>query len=209
MARLALNKTELHKQRKQLNSYQQFLPSLDLKRQHLMALIAVSKNLIEEKKVQLSHLMTKSGELLPMLANQEIDLSGLLKVQDATLGEENILGVKLPVLLSVNWQFREYALLAKPHWVDVLVVQLRQAAELKILIQVEEERRRRLDSATRRTAQRVNLFEKVMIPATRQHIKKIHIFLADTERGDVVRSKIAKKKHLGKGSLEGGRDGLL
>ncbi|GJL61723.1 MAG: ATP synthase subunit D [Nitrospirales bacterium] len=201
MARLALNKTELHKQRKQLNIYQQFLPSLDLKRQHLMALIAVSKSLMEEKKAQLAHLITQSGERLPMVANQEIDLSGLLKVQDITLGEENILGVKLPVLINVNWHFREYALLAKPHWVDVLVVQLRQVAELKIQIQVEEERKRRLDSATRRTAQRVNLFEKVMIPSKRQHIKKIQIFLADTERGDVVRSKIAKGKHLGKGSL--------
>lgn len=201
MARLALNKTVLYKQRKQLNIYQQFLPSLDLKRQHLMALIAVSKSLMEEQKVQLTQLMTQSGERLPMVANQEIELSGLLKVQDITLGEENILGVKLPVLMSVNWHFQEYALLAKPHWVDVLVGQLRQVAELKIQIQVEEERRRRLDSATRRTAQRVNLFEKVMIPSTRQHIKKIQIFLADTERGDVVRSKIAKGKHLGKGSI--------
>ncbi len=201
MARLALNKTELHKQRKQLNIYQQFLPSLDLKRQHLMALIAVSKSLMEEKKAQLAHLITQSGERLPMVANQEIDLSGLLKVQDLTLEEENILGVKLPVLLRVNWHFREYALLAKPHWVDVLVVQLRQVAEIKIQMQVEEERKRRLESATRRTAQRVNLFEKVMIPSKRQHIKKIQIFLADTERGDVVRSKIAKGKHLEKGSL--------
>ncbi|GJL49192.1 MAG: ATP synthase subunit D [Nitrospirales bacterium] len=201
MARLALNKTELHKQRQQLNIFQQFLPSLDLKRQHLMALIAASKDLIGEKKAQLANFITKSGELLPMVANQEIDLSGLLKVQDITLGEENILGVKLPVLLNVDWHFREYALLAKPHWVDVLVVQLRQVAELKIQIQVEEERRRRLDSATRRTAQRVNLFEKVMIPYTRHHIKKIQIFLADTERGNVVRSKIAKGKHLRKGYI--------
>jgi len=201
MARLALNKTELHKQRKQLNIYQQFLPPLDLKRQHLMALIAVSKNMIEEKKAQVAHLISKSGELLPMIANQEIELSGLLKVQNVTLGEENILGVKLPVFTRVNWHFREYALLAKPHWVDVLVVQLRQVAELKIQIQIEEERRQRLDSATRQTAQRVNLFEKVMIPSTRQHIKKIQIFLADSERGDVVRSKITKGKHLRKEAL--------
>lgn len=201
MARLALNKTELHKQRTQLNIYQQFLPSLDLKRQHLMGLVAVSKNLIQEKKALVANLIAKSGELLPMMANQEIELSGLLKVQDITLGEENILGVKLPVLRSVNWHFREYALLTKPHWVDVLIVQVRQVAELKIHIQVEEERRRRLDRATRRTAQRVNLFEKVMIPSTRQHIKKIQIFLSDTERGDVVRSKIAKGKHLRKGNL--------
>mgnify|MGYP000156216082 CR=1 FL=1 len=199
MARLALNKTDLHKQRTQLTMYQQFLPSLDLKRQHLLALIAASKNLIKQKKAHVAKLISQSGEGLPMLANQEIELSGLLKVQNVTLGEENILGVKLPVLMSVSWHVRDYALLAKPHWVDVLVVQLRQVAELKIQLQVEEERKRRLDSATRRTAQRVNLFEKVMIPSTKQHIKKIHIFLADTERGDVVRSKIAKGKHLRRG----------
>ncbi|NIV44103.1 V-type ATP synthase subunit D, partial [Candidatus Bathyarchaeota archaeon] len=86
MERLTLNKTELHKQRKQLDIYQQFLPSLDLKRQHLRALVAASKNLIEEKKAQLEHLIAQSGEILPMIANQEIELSGLLKVQDVTLG---------------------------------------------------------------------------------------------------------------------------
>ncbi|MEM9656923.1 MAG: V-type ATP synthase subunit D, partial [Planctomycetota bacterium] len=47
----------------------------------------------------------------------------------------------------------------------------------------------------RRITQRVNLFEKVLIPRSQENIKQIQIGLSEQERSAVVRSKIAKKKH--------------
>jgi V/A-type H+-transporting ATPase subunit D len=44
-------------------------------------------------------------------------------------------------------------------------------------------------------SQRVNLFEKVLIPNARRDIARIKIFLSDIERAAVVTSKIAKSKH--------------
>ena len=52
----------------------------------------------------------------------------------------------------------------------------------------------RLNDAVRRITQRVNLFEKVLIPQAEKKIHRIKIYLADTERAAVVRSKIAKAK---------------
>ena len=51
-----------------------------------------------------------------------------------------------------------------------------------------------LDEAVRTITQRVNLFDKVLIPRAQANIKRIRIFLADGERAAVVRAKIAKAK---------------
>ena len=51
-----------------------------------------------------------------------------------------------------------------------------------------------MQGAVRRVTQRVNLFEKVLIPNAKQNIARIQIFLSDVERAAVVTSKIAKAK---------------
>ncbi len=137
----------------------------------------------------------RTGENRPMLANEEIDLGGLVRLADIRLAEENRLGVRLPVLEEVAFAERGYGLLARPHWVDAVVAKLKRAAELRLRIEVQRERVRRLEFAVRRTTQRVNLFEKVLIPTAQRHIRRIEIALADAERAAVVRSKIAKAKH--------------
>ncbi len=85
-------------------------------------------------------------------------------------------------------------MLAKPFWVDFLVELLRAMATLSIRRDVEQRRVRRLNEAVRRITQRVNLFEKVLIPQAEKDIQRIRIYLADAERAAVVRSKIAKAK---------------
>ncbi|MDR2211713.1 MAG: V-type ATP synthase subunit D, partial [Spirochaetaceae bacterium] len=50
-----------------------------------------------------------------------------------------------------------------------------------------------LDHELRITTQRVNLFEKIKIPETRENIKKIQVYLGDQQTAAVVRGKIAKR----------------
>ena len=71
---------------------------------------------------------------------------------------------------------------------------MRETLELRIQMQVEQERLQLLEIAVRRITQRVNLFEKVLVPRTRENIRQIRIYLSDSERAAVVRAKIAKKK---------------
>jgi V/A-type H+-transporting ATPase subunit D len=84
-------------------------------------------------------------------------------------------------------------MLAKPHWVDILVEQLKQMVEQKTRVQIAAKRVFLLAQAERRITQRVNLFDKILIPTARENIRKIQIYLADAERAAVVRSKITKK----------------
>jgi V/A-type H+-transporting ATPase subunit D len=151
-----------------------------------------AKDSLAREEAEVEHERDRIAGQLPMLANREIDLSGLVRVESVQMEEENVVGVKLPVLMGVTFTLHEYSMLAKPHWVDVVVNQLQRMVELRARVQVAQERVRRLERAVRRITQRVNLFEKVLIPAAKENIKYIQTFLADAERAAVVRSKITK-----------------
>lgn len=199
MARLALNKASLSKQTRQLKTFERFLPSLDLKRRQLMAEQARERIVMGRTRRAMEALRENVAVQIPMLANREIDLSELVKVKAARLGEQNVVGTRLPSLEGIDVQVRDYGYLAKPHWVDRLVDELTRMLELQVQLAVQERRAALLDEAARKVAQRVNLFEKVLIPRARENIRKIRIYLADAERAAVVRSKIAKRNRLAEG----------
>jgi len=200
MARLSLSKSSLSKQSKQLKTYERFLPSLDLKRKQLMAERAKARSRLAQTEQDIEELQRRVGDILPMLANHEVELQDLVRVTGVRLGRENVVGTRLPVLEGVDTRVRDYGLLAKPHWVDRVVRELQRMLALRLARQVEQRRLELLEVAVRKVTQRVNLFEKVLIPRTRENIRRIGIALSDAERAAVVRAKIAKGKRA-KGGL--------
>ena len=193
MAKLTLSKSGLQKQREDMRLYERVLPSLDLKRMQLSAELKRARQQLAEAEAEVKKLNKRVAEQLPMLANREIDVSGLVQVESFQIEEENLVGVKLPALVEVKCTVMPYSMLAKPHWVDVLVDQLKQMVEQKTRVQVAAERVRLLEKAERRVTQRVNLFDKILIPTAKKNIQKIQIYLADVERAAVVRSKLTKR----------------
>tara|TARA_R110002074_G_scaffold77088_1_gene174928 strand:+ start:333 stop:947 length:615 start_codon:yes stop_codon:yes gene_type:complete len=191
---LALNKTALKQQRDQLAMYQRFLPSLDLKRQQLIADYQRSKSILAATEREIDELYAAQNGLFSLLGSSEQDLAGLVSVEAVIVNEENVLGVRLPVLGQISFSMTEYSMVAKPFWVDFLVELLQTMAKLHLRREIEKTRMTRLNDAVRRITQRVNLFEKVLIPQAEKKIHLIKIYLADTERAAVVRSKIAKAK---------------
>ena len=202
MAKLKLSKHELHEQQEQLKLYQRLLPSLDLKRRQLM---------MEFKKAQQEYAAAQSavdalealiGEELPMLADEKFRLVGLVQLKSYKVIEQNVVGVKLPFLDSIDCIVTDYSRLATPPWVDNLVQRLKDSTEQRMRAEIAGERQSILKIAVRRITQRVNLFEKILIPTAKQNIQKIRIFLGDAERASVITSKLAKKKQQQKREIE-------
>jgi len=194
VAKLTLSKSALAHERSQLKLYERTLPSLDLKRRQLSVELARARQALAAARLAVEELESDIGEQLPMLANTDIELSGLVQMTDFELVEENVVGVRLPLLKSIHCTVADYSLLAKPAWVDVLVQRLKDAAELRTQVLVAAERVRILQYQEKRVTQRVNLFDKILIPTARHNIQRIQIFLGDAERAAVVRSKIVKAK---------------
>jgi len=195
MARLQLNKSSLARQTTELQTYKRFLPSLDLKRQQLMAERNKAALAVTDAQKAIEDFRAEVGEKLPMLANEDVDLTDLAKLTKVELGMENLVGTHLPVLKHIEVEVRPYALLAKPHWVDKASALLHDMLELRVQEQIAHRRLELVEKAVNTITQRVNLFDKVLIPRAQKNIKKIRIYLSDEEMAAVVRSKISKRKH--------------
>ncbi|MEO1105570.1 MAG: V-type ATP synthase subunit D, partial [Pseudomonadota bacterium] len=194
MPRLQLNKSSLAHETAQLRTFERFLPSLDLKRQQLMAERAKEERGVRALEEQVRTFAERVGHDLPMLANDAIGLDGLVELKRWELGTENVVGTKLPTLERIEVAVRPYSAMAKPHWVDDVARLLHDMLETHMRIEVAKQRVKRLDAAVVTITQRVNLFDKVLIPTARANIKKIRIYLNEEEMAAVVRSKIAKRK---------------
>ena len=194
MPKLRLSKNSLQQQQQQLKLYRKLLPSLDLKRRQLT--VEAQKARAEHRAAMMAaqSLESKIGEELPMLADEELDLSGLVEMKGYRVGEQNVVGTRLPLLEHVEFLVAEYSLLATPAWLDMLVRRLKDAAEARVRARIAGQRVTVLDQAERRITQRVNLFEKILIPTAKKNIQRIRIYLGDTERAAVVTSKLAKVK---------------
>ena len=194
MAKLQLNKSSLSREQKHLKTYRQFLPSLDLKRQELMRQQAKAKESLLNTESEIKKCLQITGGEIPMLSNSRIDLQDLVTVTSVKLSKENIMGASLPVLDNVELKVRKYSFLAKPHWVDAVVEKLKYLLMLRIRVQVEKRRLELLNVAVKKITQRVNLFDKVLMPRAEKNIKRIKIYLSDSERASIVIAKVAKKK---------------
>ncbi len=194
MAKLRLSKNSLQQQQQQLKLYKRLLPSLDLKRRQLT--VEAQKARVEYKTAQSAaeSLEAQIGAELPMLADDQLELGGLVQMTGYRVGEQNLVGTRLPILEHVDFAVADYSRLASPAWVDILVERLKDAAESRVRAKIAGRRVEVLDLAVRRITQRVNLFEKILIPTAKKNIQRIRIFLGDAERAAVVTSKLSKTK---------------
>jgi len=177
-----------------LAAFEKALPALDLKRQKLLAAKAAAERALDRTENELHEFENEVPKELAMLANRSIDLTGLVVVRSVSVGRQNVAGLSIPSWISAELERKSYSFLVRPHWVDRVAELLEQCAETKLRLRVEKRRLELLEEARRRVTQRVNLFEKVLIPRSKAHIRRIQVHLGDAERAAVVRAKVAQRK---------------
>lgn len=194
MPRLLLSKATLAKERQQLQVYRKFLPSLELKRQQLMLAVRSVDEQVLQLQEQLTELEARVVEQLPMLALEQPDLAGLCRVSAIRYQRRNLVGVWIQELEQVEFVLAPLPLMASPHWVAVLQQWLQQAIRIQLEVRLARDNQAVLAAALRKVTQRVNLFDKVLIPGALDNIRTIQIWLDDKAREAVVASKLAKNK---------------
>lgn len=200
MQGLALNKTALNREREKLDTYTRYLPALELKRDQLFAERSKAARERAATEQALNDLIAAVGSDLPMLANADLDLSGLVETTAVDVARGRLVGLDVPVFRGGRFRSRPYGLFATPHWVDELARRLEAAMTLRLRLRVESERLAILERALKKINQRINLFEKVLIPDSREIVHTTKIALEDADRAAVVRAKIAKRRRRGHGA---------
>ena len=192
MARVKLTKTELKAQTDALKRFQRFLPMLQLKKQQLQGEIAGIVAKAEAVTAKESALRSDLDRWVGLFATDESLLAGLVKVRGVHTGSANVAGVTIPTFESIETDVKEIDAWSTPAWVDNAVETTTRVLSLQCERAIYAEQRRLVEEELQLTSQRVNLFEKVKIPACKEAIRVIKIALGDEQTAAVTRGKIAK-----------------
>jgi V/A-type H+/Na+-transporting ATPase subunit D len=193
MAKIKYTKNELKKQKDQLKRFKRYLPTLVLKKQLLQMEIRNVEIQINEKSKQRE---TINNELMSWVHvfGENLNIAELVVVKEADLDTANIAGVDIPVFNGIIYENTPYDLMFYPLWVDAGVQKLKELFAADMELTILKKQSELLGEELRITTQRVNLFEKVKIPDTKENIRRINIFLGDQQTAAVVRGKLAKNK---------------
>ena len=194
-----LTKNELKVQKDRLKQFQRYLPTLQLKKQQLQAVVMEIAAQLEQVEQQRRAAVSGLDDWVAVFAENdcfpaEKRLETLVRPRSVECGQENIAGVTVPVFRELTFEDIRYDVADYPLWVDTAALRLRKIAQLDALEKTLRLRVELLERELRSTAQRVNLFEKVKIPEAKENIRVIGIYLGDQQTSAVVRGKIAKKK---------------
>lgn len=193
MARIKHTKTELKAQGDALKRYQRFLPMLQLKKQQLQLEIAAITARLEAVVRETAALQAAAEAWLALFSDGDLPAT-LVTLEAIVTDKGNIAGVVIPLYRGIRTRREALDLFATPAWHDdaqaLVEARLALAAQARILA----EQRRLITQELTTTSQRVNLFEKIKIPACRENIRVIRIHLGDEQTAGVARGKLAKKR---------------
>ncbi len=191
MANIKLTKNELKKQKDELKRYTRFLPTLMLKKQQLQLVMRQVESEIKEKKEERDRFEKEVFSWVDVFG-EDVGFDKLVKVKSLEIEDGNIAGVDIPVFKGIEFDFEEYNIFEMPLWVDSAVDNVSKLLAFDEEVKVLEKQLFLLGEELRTTTQRVNLFEKVKIPESKNNIRTIQIYLGDQQTAAVVRGKMAK-----------------
>ena len=191
MARVKLTKNELKREKDSLKRFQRYLPTLQLKKQQLQMVIRQVEAEMREKEERRSRLRREIMSWVEVFG-EDLDVASYLSIRSLRTETGNIAGIDIPVFEGIEFDELPYDLFVLPPWVDRGIDAIKKLLALDAEVRILQEQHRLLSEELRITTQRVNLFEKVKIPETKENIRMIRIYLGDQQTAAVVRGKIAK-----------------
>jgi V/A-type H+-transporting ATPase subunit D len=193
--KLKLTRPELKRHRDALARFERYLPMLKLKQQQLQMTIQGVNQKYRAAEAAAHEARRKFEAYRRILGDiAGLNIEALAAPSRVLTRVANIAGVTVPVFEGVEFPEATYSLFGTPAWVDRALADLREVGRRRAELDVIREQHQRLHRELTKVIQRVNLFEKVMIPQAREAIRRIRIHLGDEMTAAVGRAKIAKAK---------------
>lgn len=186
------NKISQQRLKKQLNVRLRALPTLQSKEAALRVEVKKAKDRMNELEQELNKQLDEYNNVMRLWTEFEKDL---VSVKEVKMSSKKIAGTKTPVLEEVVFDIKDFSLYNKPGWFLNGVELLKSLTEIAIEREVFKKKMDLLEYARKKTTQKVNLYEKVQIPAYQEAILKIKRFLEDQENLSKASQKIVKKRH--------------
>lgn len=185
------NKTYLQLLDKQLKIRLRALPTLKNKESALRMEVKSAKKKAETLATDLEAAIKEREKDLMMW--HEFDDS-LVRIREVKLRYKKIAGVKIPELDELIFDEVSFNVFARPKWWLDGIEYLKKMLTLVIEQDLAQEKLELLEYARKKTTQKVNLYEKVQIPAYEDAILKIKRYLEDEDNLAKAAQKIVKNR---------------
>lgn len=185
------NKNALQDLKRQLSIRERALPILKSKEtalRHEVQVLQRTLKSLEEEQRELDLLQQKYRRFWA-------EFPGILVMDPLEEQLKNVVGVKVPHIEKVEFTLRDMSRFNLPAWVPAGIEILQGILRLQVEIEYARKQMEVLYTARKKTTQKVNLYEKVQIPAYEEAIIKIKRFLEDKDNISKAAQKIVKKRN--------------
>lgn len=176
---------------KQLGVRQKALPTLKNKESALRLEVKKARDTASALEAQVQERMQDLEIFMKLWT--EFDPS-LLSIKEVKIKTRKIAGVKTPELEEICYESLPFNLFSAPSWYLDGIVMLKELSRLKIEREFFVRKMQILEQVRKKTTQKVNLYEKVQIPAFEDAILRIKRFLEDEENLSKAAQKILKNR---------------
>ncbi len=186
------NKTALNELDKKLKARTRALPTIKNKESALRMEVKRAKADAERMDAELDAKMREMEGFSRLFTEFRPDL---IRVEDVKLEMVKIAGVKIPRIEDIVFSEKKYPLFDAPLWYADGLGLLKDLVRMGIESEIYTYKMNLLDTARKKTTQKVNLYEKVQIPGYNEAIRKIKRFIEDEENLSKSAQKIVKSRH--------------
>ncbi len=120
--------------------------------------------------------------------------AGIFTLKEIAMKKNRIAGIEVPEVDKIDWDLRDFSRFHRPLWVSTGVTILRDLTAMLTRMEVVAKGAEVIQHARRKTTQKVNLYEKVQIPAYSEAIRKIKRYLEDVANLDTAVQKMTKQR---------------
>ena len=191
VVRFQYNKISLQALEKQLKIRMQALPILKNKESALRIEVKNARNIADQYMSELKAIQQRYDEGVRLWA--EFD-SSLLKIRDVDIKIIKIAGIKIQEFESISFTIADFSLFDNPHCFPEGIVILKDLYTTLVKKDLALKKMDMLNYARKKTTQKVNLYEKVQIPAFEEAMRRIKSFLEDEENLLKSAQKIIKSR---------------
>ncbi len=195
--KIQFNKTYLNFLKRQLAIRKKVLPTLKSKETALR--VEVKK--ISEKLKSLTSEKEAFYESIKDLNPLWTRFPQILKIDSIDISIKNTAGTKIPLLNDINFKIVPFIDFDQPVWLLKGIEILKTITELETKEKILQQQHDILYLARKKTTQKVNLYEKVQIPAFEKGISQIKRFLEDKDNIAKAAQKIVKERNQKKEAL--------
>jgi len=166
------------------------VPTLDLRRKQLNRELLVWEGELQEVETRFNELSKEMDK------NPHPDIDAIVEIDRVEMKVVNIAGVLLEDVERVEFKQINFSIFTTPPSFDVLLNLKKDVLETGARLDAKRKALAVLIEELEITTQRINLFEKRLIPEFRDEIRYIKGRLEDNERASVMIAKIAQAEML-------------